>query len=99
MIKDRLYKKYNKDLDKNDSKEVLDILGLLPNLYKGDIKLLLNKLNEIKENYPNFTKYVDEYFIKYKLEYFQNGNYNLLPLDCRSNSCIENYNLFMKQNL
>ena len=30
MRKDRLNKKFNKDLDKNDSKEVLDILGLLP---------------------------------------------------------------------
>ena len=32
--------------------KVLDILGLFRIQYKGDIKFVLNKLNEIKENYP-----------------------------------------------
>ena len=35
--KDRWYQKFNKDLDKNDNKEALDILGLLQIQYKGDI--------------------------------------------------------------
>ena len=51
--------------------------------------------------YPLFKNVIENFFIKYKMEYFINGdyNYNDLPLDCRSNSCFENYNLFMKQNL
>ena len=35
------------------------------------------------------------------MEYFYNGDYiySELPIGCRSNSYMENYNLFIKQNL
>ena len=59
------------------------ILGLLPLQYKGDINYVKNKLNEIIKNYPKFKNVIEDYFVKYKLEYFINGdyNYNELPVD------------------
>ena len=36
-----------------------------------------------------------------KKSYFEDNtyNYNLLPKDCRSNSSLENYNKYLKENL
>ena len=41
------------------------------------------------------------YFYKYKLQFFISGEYiySQLPIDCRSNSYLENYNLFLKIKL
>ena len=80
---------------------MLNELGLLPLQYKGDINLINNKLNQLIQNYPRFEHIIENYFKVNKLPYFINGdyNYNDLPIDCRSNSYLENYNLYMKQNL
>ena len=96
-----LYKKNSKDGEKNECKNVINELGLLPINYNGDINYIINSLNEIVENYPNFKNIIEKYFKRYKMEYFINGDYNYseLPIDCRSNSYLENYNLFIKQNL
>ena len=39
--------------------------------------------------------------MKYKLKFFISGeiNYRLLPIDCRTNSSLENYNKIMKESL
>ena len=60
-----------------------------------------NKINDIKCKFPKYTEFIDEYFIKSKYKLFELGcyNYNLLPEDCRSNSYLENYNLYLKKNL
>ena len=57
-----------------------------------------SKLEEIVQKYPNFKNIIEKYFRKYKLEFFIKGdyNYNELPIDCRSNSYLENYNLYIK---
>ena len=99
--KEGLYKRKQNNQITNESQKVLKILGLLPLQYKGDINFINNKLEEIVQNYPNFKNIIENYFKNYKLEFFVNGdyNYNELPADCRSNSYLENYNLYMKQNL
>ena len=60
-----------------------------------------SKINEIKNKYTNYKDFIDEYFIKYKSHLFESGyyNYNALPIDCKANSYLENYNLFLKKNL
>ena len=96
-----LYKRKTNNNIANECQEVLNILGLLPLQYKGDINFINRKLEEINANYPRFKNLVENYFKKFKLEYFINGdyNYNELSIDCRANSYLENYNLYMKQNL
>ena len=92
---------YKKNLKIEKIMNVITELGLLPIKYNGDINYINNSLNELEENYPNFKNIIENYFKKYKMEYFINGdyNYNELPIDCRSNSYLENYNLFINQNL
>ena len=61
----------------------------------------LKGLNNIKKNFPYVIDFIDKYFIIYKKPFFENGeyNYNDIPIDCRANSYLENYNLFLKKQL
>ena len=83
------------------SKEIISRLGLLPLNYKGNIDYFDSFLNNLKKDFPEFINVLNNYFIKYKRHFFLSGeyNYNNLPMDCRSNSYIENYNLYLKKNL
>ena len=51
--------------------------------------------------YYIYGNFIDNYFMKYKLKFFISGeiNYRLLPIDCRTNSSLENYNKIMKESL
>ena len=99
--KEGLYKKRAKNKEPNECQSVINTLGLLPLQYKGDINFINKILDELIQNYPNFKNIIENYFKNNKLPYFISGdyNYNDLPSDCRSNSYLENYNLYMKQNL
>jgi len=59
-----------------------------------------SKIYDIKIKYTNYQSFIDEYFIKYKSHLFELGyyNYNALSIDCRANSYLENYNLFLKKS-
>ena len=74
---------------------------MLPIFYKGNLKYVDDKLEEIKVNYPIYTNYIENYFIKFKYKYFVNVNlnYDLIPKDIRSNSFLENYNRYIKKML
>lgn len=95
-----MYRK-TKNNEYNESKDFVDLLGLIPINYKGDMIIFNNLIIEIKKQYPTFCDFIDNYFVKNKKQYFINGNYNYfnIPKDCRSNSYLENYNLYLKQNL
>ena len=99
--KEGLYKRKSKKEEINECQIILNELGLLHLQYKGDINLINNKLNQLIQNYPRFEHIIENYFKVHKLSYFINGdyNYNDLPIDCRSKSYLENYKLYMKQNL
>ena len=73
----------------------------LPFLYKGSMDTFNNLILNIKEQHPIYNQYTEEYFITNKVEYYKNQSYNyyLLPKDCRSNSSIERYNKYIKENL
>ena len=56
---------------------------------------------DIKENYPKYTNFIENYFIINKKIYFQDGslNYFNVPKDCRTNNYLENYNGYIKSKL
>ena len=80
---------------------MLDELGNLPFYYKGDIKIFNEECKKLITKYPEYTNFINNYFIKNKIEYFidQSLNYNLVPKDCRTNSFLENYNGYIKSKL
>ena len=51
--------------------------------------------------YPHYSNYIINYFIEYKLKYFQDGSYDYskFPPDIRSNSILERYNKIVKNQL
>ena len=73
----------------------------MPLVYNEDIKIIKSELEKIKEEEEIFSDFIGNYFYKYKLQFFISGEYNYseLPIDCDSNSYLENYNLFLKINL
>ena len=65
------------------------------------MKYFYNILFYIKNKYELYKNFIDEYFIKYKKSFFLDNslNYDLVPLDCRTNNFLENYNGFIKEKL
>ena len=53
---------------------------------------------DIKENYPIYTNFIENYFIINKKIYFQDGSLNYFKVlkDCRTNNYLENYNGYIK---
>ena len=96
-------KKYGlyKKKDKSISDIIIGKLGNLPVSYKGNLKYIYQICEEIIKVYPNYTNYINNYFIQYKLNYFKNGDYDYskIPEDCKSISFVENYNRYMKNIL
>ena len=86
---------------KNTSDIIIKKLGILPLLYNGNMSYFYNYLEILKNDYPNYSNYINNYYIKYYNEYFKNNeyNYNILPEDCKSNSFLENYNKYIKDKL
>ena len=54
----------------NKCKDVVDLLGLIPINYKGDMNMFNNLINDLKKQYPNFIDFIDNYFIKNKKQFF-----------------------------
>ena len=81
--------------------EVITQLSLLPIEYNGNIKVLINKLDVLSKQYPNYFNMINGYFKETKLKYFQDDsfNYNKFPKDIRSNSILERYNKLVKSYL
>ena len=77
-----------------NSDEIITKPIKLPLIYKGDMT------NLISENKP-FTKFINNYFINNKGKYFVNEDYNYSKYLCtvRSNSYIESYNKYVKNEL
>ena len=91
---------YNKE-NKIESDNLINDLGLIPLMYKGKMDLFNSLIDKIIKKYEKYADFINEYFMKYKKLYFHNGiyNYELIPVDCRSNSFLENYNHYLKDNL
>ena len=66
----------NKDIDINLTYEIITQLTLLPINYKGNIENLKKFLNVLIMQYPYYANYIINYFIEYKLKYFQDGSYD-----------------------
>ena len=92
-----LYKKKYK----TDSDIILNKLGKLPFIFKGNMEIFDKECRDIKENYPIYTNFIENYFIINKKIYFQDGslNYFKVPKDCRTNNYLENYNGYIKSKL
>jgi len=88
----------NKNIDVNINEYIITELALLPLYYKGDVGIILNKVNEMSANYPIYYNYLHNYFLENKLKYFQDNslNYYLCLKDVRSNSILERYNRHIK---
>ena len=96
----RIYGLYNES-NKLTSDIILKKLGKLPFIYKGKIEYVLGYIENIKKEYPIYINFLDEYFIKNKLEYFKDLSldYCRIPNDCRTNNYLENYNGYIKSQL
>ena len=66
---------------------------MIPINYKGEIKYVYSKTNELIKRYPYYTNYILNYCLENRLEYFNDNS----PIDERSNSILENYNKTIKQ--
>ena len=51
-------------------------MGSIPIKYNGDITIFYNICNEITSEYTKYYNYINNYFIKNKLQFFKNGEYN-----------------------
>ena len=96
-----LLNKKNKNINIETTLEIITQLAILPIEYKGDINYLKNKVNAITLQYPKYYNIIHQYFMDSKLKYFEDGsyNYNSFPKDIRSNSILERYNKFIKNEL
>ena len=96
-------KKYGlyKDEQKNESNIVLKFISDLPFVYKGNYEVVKKIINDILQKYPKYDNFLNNYFIKEKMDYFIDGSldYNSVPIDCRTNNYLENYNGFIKKHL
>ena len=96
----RSYGLYNEN-NKLTSDNILKKLGKLTFKYKGKINFVLIYLKNIIKEHPKYCNFLDEYFIKNKLEYFKDLSldYSKIPNDCRTNNYLENYNGYIKSQL
>ena len=99
----RNLKKYGlyKQNYKAESDIIVDRFGLIPLLYKGDMKIFNQECDNLCKTYPRYHNFINNYFIKNKKEYFEDNSldYSNIPKDCRTNSFLENYNGFIKSKL
>ena len=49
--------------------------------------------------FPKYNNYILNYFVKNKKEFFKNGDYSKIPLDCKSTSFLKNYDKYLKLRL
>ena len=96
-------KKYGlyKKKDKFSSDILIKELGKIPLIYKGNIEIFDDIIEKLIMKFPKYNNYILNYFVKNKKEFFKNGDYDYskIPLDCKSNSFLENYNKYFKLRL
>ena len=87
--------------EKDISNIIIKKLSILPIKYGGDISIVYPELDKIKEEHPLYENFIENYFKKQKFEYFKNNslNYQNIPIDCRTNNFLENYNGYIKSKL
>ena len=85
----------------NNYKEFLKEISRIHLLFKGNIKIFDKITDELKNKYPNFENFVENYFIKNKRKFFvsKDFDYYHIPNDSRSNSYLESYNKYIKNIL
>ena len=73
----------------------------LPFVYKGDLKIFEKECIEIKNNYPNFSNFIDNYFIINKKPFFIDKSLDYLSVlkDYRTNYFLEITMVILKLNL
>ena len=93
----RIYNLYNIF----NSDEIISKLGKLPLIYKGDMKKFDEFINILISENKQFKNFINNYFIKNKRKYFVNEDYNYSKdlYTVRSNSYIESYNKYVKNEL
>lgn len=93
----RIYNLYNIF----NSDEIISKLGKLPLIYKGDMKKFDEFINILISENKQFKNFINNYFIKNKRKYFVNEDYNYSKdlYAVRSNSYIESYNKYVKNEL
>ena len=73
----------------------------MPFIYKGDMNIINNILDELSSKYKKYYNFINSYFKVNKLQYFKDFSldYSTIPKDCRTNNYLENYNGFIKLKL
>ena len=96
-----LMNKKNKNINIDLTYEIIKEVSLIPFLYNGNLKFVYNKIDELVNKNPYYKNFLYNYFLQNKIQYFKDNsyNYNLCPIDCRSNSILERYNKTIKQYL
>ena len=58
-------------------------------------------MNEYTTKYTKYENFINNYFIKEKYKYFEDNslNYDLVPVNFRTNNFLENYNRYIKIKL
>ena len=89
---------YNNE-NKKESDNFINDLELIPLMYKGKMEVFNSLIDKIIKKYEKYTEFINEYFLKYKKVYFEKGiyNYDLITVDCRCNSFLENYIHYLKK--
>ena len=95
----KAYGLYKKE-DKETSNYIIEKLSSLPFLYKGKLDFVNSLINKISNDYPKYSNFLNNYFLRNKLQYFkdQSLDYYRIPKDCRTNNFLENYNGHLKNN-
>ena len=93
----KLYNVYNLF----NSEDIINKLGKLPLIYKGNMNYFNEYINQIKNENKPFKNFIENYFVKNKIKYFVNEDYNYYKYNdtIRSNSYIETYNKYIKSQL
>ena len=56
------------------SKKIINMLGKLPLIYKGNIKYIEDTCNEIILKYPDYYNYINNYFLETRIQYFDDNS-------------------------
>ena len=61
----------------------------------------MDKIKDLSKAYPYYNNFLNEYFVKNKIKYFIDDslNYSKYPKDVRSNSILERYNRYVKEQI
>ena len=96
----RSYGLYKKE-QKNKSDMIIKYLASIPLNYDGDMNYVETKLQNIINENPLYENFINNYFKKNKLQFFEDRslNYHNIPREFRTNNFLENYNGFIKSQL